>query len=173
MVSRIDDIDARFGIDGEVGTAGHFPALRARQLFGFAESFGISGRQHQQGVGRGGPHLPKCPQYLGFFALHRAAGDDHRARRGHAEIAQHAIARPRLHPTAHRPRGGGPGLERRRRQLQRIELQAAGDHHPGGIRAQVDETPRRLFTLHQEAIDVIHHAAHHRADHPVAREGPR
>ena len=47
------------------------------------------------------PHAAERPQHRGLLALHRAAGHDHRARRRHAEVAQHAVARPR--PAARRP----------------------------------------------------------------------
>ena len=69
--------------------------------------------------------------------------------------AQHALARP--------------AVRRRRRQLERIELQAAGDRDVRRVGAEVDQTPRRFLALHAEPIDVAEHAAEKRAHQAVAR----
>ena len=100
-----------------------------------------------------------APQHRRLLAAHRAAGDDHRAVRRHAEEPQHALARL--------------AVRRRRRQLERIELQAAGDRDARRIGAEIDQPPRRLLALHAEAIDVGEHAAEERPDQPVARIRPR
>ena len=61
----------------------------------------------------------------------------------------------------------------RRRQLERVELQAAGHGHARRVRAEILQPMRRLLALHAEAIDVGQHAAEERADQLVARVRPR
>ena len=57
----------------------------------------------------------------------------------------------------------------RRRQLERIELEAAGHRHAARIGAEIDQAARRFLALHAEAIDVGEHALEKGADQPVAR----
>ena len=55
------------------------------------------------------------------------------------------------------------------RDLERIELQAAGHRHARGIGAEIDQPARRFLALHAEPIDVGEHAPEERADEPVTR----
>ena len=95
-----------------------------------------------------------------LFALHRAAGDEHRPRRRNAEVAQHAIAR-------RAPASAVDGSSSESNFRLPVTTTRAG------IGAELDEAARRLFALHAEAVDVGEHAPHHRPDQPVARERPR
>ncbi len=70
-------------------------------------------------------------------------------------------------------RSRGRACERRRRKLERIEFQAAGDRHARRIGAERDEAPRRFLALHAEAIDVGEDPLEERPDQPVARIRPR
>ena len=95
------------------------------------------------------------------------------ARRRHPEIAQHAIARPASTPPRTDRDGGPRPAARSTDSSSESNFKLPVTTTRAEFRAQVDEAARRLFTLHEEAIDVIHHAAHHRTDHPIAREGAR
>jgi hypothetical protein len=91
----------------------------------------------------------------GFFAAHRAAGDEHRAVRREPEETQDPFTRL--------------AVRRGRSHFERVELQAAGDGDARRIGAEIDQAVRRLLALHAEAIDVGEHAAEQRAHEPVAR----
>jgi hypothetical protein len=90
------------------------------------------------------------------FPLHRASGDYHHPARRDAEETQQPLLGARA-------RGGV-------RDLQGIELEAAGYGDAAGVCPQLHEPPAGLFTLHAEPIHVIEHAPEERAHHPVARK---
>ena len=99
--------------------------------------------------------LRKGAQHRRFLAAHRAAGDHDRPVGGNAEESQHALARL--------------AVRRGRGQLERIELEAAGDADARLVRAEIDDALRRLFALHAEAIDVGEHAAEQRPHELIPR----
>ena len=130
------------------------PASRARRSTSPNRS-GCRGARIASAPGDAGLHARERAQHRAFLAAHRAARDDDLPRRRHAEEPQHPLARLAV-------RGRG-------RQLQRIELQAAGHRDARRIGAEIDQPPRRFLALHAEAIDVGEHAAEERTDQPVAR----
>jgi hypothetical protein len=117
----------------------------------------LTRREHRQRAGHRRLDAGEGVKHGGLFAAQRAAGDDHRAVRRELEEAQDALARPAV-------RG-------RRGQLERVELQAAGDRHPGRVGAEIGQPPRRFLALDAEPIDVGEDAADEGTDQPVARVG--
>ena len=102
-----------------------------------------------------------------LFALERAGGDDDRADRADAEIADSTRwCTSRSRRIGARARVGAA-------EVERVELQPAGDDDAVAIGAHLDDAARRLLALHAEAIDVGEHAAEERPRQPVARIRPR
>src|SRR5262249_28066745 len=89
----------------------------------------------------------------------RAAGDDDGSTRREAKEAEDALARL--------------PVPARRRKLERVELQAAGDADARGVGAELDDPARRLLGLHAEPIHVGEDAAEKVPYHPVAWIRPR
>ena len=116
-------------------------------------------RQDQQRARRrvGLARAVERAEHRRLLALHRAAGDEHRPVRRHAEEAQHALARPR-------PCDDGVGSSSESNFRLPVTVMRAGSA-PRSIRRRAD-----LLALHAEAIDVGEHAAEERPDQPVARD---
>ena len=133
------------------------PLLTA-QLLDVGGALEVARCEDEQRVRLHRAHSPERRQHRALFTFHRAAGDDHRPCGRNAEETQDALTRP--------------GLNGRSRQVQRIELEAAGDGDAPRIRTQIDESPRRFFALDAEAVDVVQHRLHEGAYQPVARIGP-
>ena len=98
----------------------------------------------------------KGGQHGRVLAAQRARGNHDDTPLGDVEVAQDAIA-------------GAGRRTCRRRPLQRVELQTAGDDDPRRHGADVDDAAGRFFALHAEAVDVGEHTAEEAARQPVAR----
>ena len=128
-----DDVGARLGVDRQLRSPrrSRNPASRARRSTSPNRS-GWRGARIEQRAGRRRLDARERAQHGRLLAVHRAAGDDHRPVRRDAEEPQHALARLAVRDAA--------------RQLERIELQAAGDRHARRIGAEIDRagapTPR-------------------------------
>ena len=146
-----DDVGAGFRVDRQVGPPrdGTKPASRARRSTSPKRS-GWRGARITIARRLRRLHAGERAEHGRFLAAERAAGDNHDAARREPEEPQHAFARL--------------AVRDRRRPLERIELEAAGDGHAQGVGAELDQPPRRFLALHAEAIDVGEHAAEERAD---------
>ena len=168
---RVEDHDLlpRLGIDAQLAAPGDRVARGAREPLGFVEPLRLARRDHEQRVRHRRADPEEGFEHRILFALERARGDDHRAIGAHAEVAEHAVA------AAIGRAESAVGRAVRVGELERVELQRAGDRHALARGAEVDDAARRLVALHAEPIDVLQDAAEERADEPVARDttGPR
>ena len=129
------------------------PLLAAQPLH-FGEALGMARGNHEQRIAASRPQPVERAHHRLFLTLERAAGDEHRAIRRHAEEAQHPLA----------------AAARRRDHFERVELQAAGDRDARRIGAKRHQAPRGLVALDAEAVDVGEDAAEERTDQPVPRK---
>ena len=150
------DVDARLGVDGELGAAGDAPARLLRQPLDLVEAFGLARRDDQQRVapGRADP-LERLEDRL-LFAFQGRGGDHDRPIRRDPEVAQHPVAAA----IGHRR----PGISSESNFSEPVTDDAVA------IGADLDDPPRRLLALHAEAIDVRQHAPEEAARQAVARE---
>ena len=75
-----DDIAARLGVDRQLAPQDGLEPFLAAQLMHLGNALGVARRQDEKRIRRRAAHAAECAQHRPFFALHRAAGDDDRAR---------------------------------------------------------------------------------------------
>ena len=159
LADRVEhhDVDAGLGVDRQLGPPRDPPAAAPREPLDLVESFGLPRRDDQQRVAPGGAHALKGVEDRLLLSFERRRRDDHRAAAGDPEVAEDAVA-----PAVGAGRAGN---------LERIELERAGDRHARAIGADLDDAAGRFLALHAEAIDVGEHAPEERAGQPVAGKG--
>ena len=143
-----DDVGARIGVDGQLGPPRGGKALPARDVHHLGEPVGVPRRQDQQRLRLRGLDTAERLQHGPFFPAHRAAGDHDRPARRQAEETQDPLARP--------------AVRRRRRHVDGVELQAAGDGDSRRVGAHQPDAPRALVALHAERVHVRQHVPHQR-----------
>ena len=98
-----DDVVARFGIDAELGPARDVPSGAAHQPFDIVEALGLPWRDDEERLGHRRANALERLEDVLLFALERAGGDDDRASRADAEIAQHTGRAALMHVADARP----------------------------------------------------------------------
>ena len=157
-----DDVGARLGVDGQLGSRRTATALAPRDVLDLGEPVRADAARRSAAPTASRSLIRRNARSTGSSSP-RIVLPATITRRSWAtpEEAQHAIAR--RGPAA--SVGGG--------QRGRVELQAAGDGHPRRLGADLHDATRRLVALHAEAIDVGEHAAEAAGESGDSAERPR